>query len=147
MLPRRRERSCLESRAHGIVLARPFAKAFVAAAAGGFAFSRGWPWLVGGAVLLGTGALVALQAVWRWERTRLVVTPEQLAVVSGTFRRRTVAVRLERVGGVRVEQTLTGRLLGYGTLVAGDVSVEYVPRPWEVSRLVEELPLEPALSS
>lgn len=135
------------SRAHGIVLARPFATAFVVAAAGGGLYSRGWPWLVAGATLVVAGALFALRAVWRWERTRLVVTRDSLAVVQGTVRRRTAAVRLERVGGVRVDQTVLGRAFGYGTVMAGDLAVEYVPRPWDVCRVVDDLPFEPALSA
>jgi len=144
--PRLRDGVRLDCRAHGIVLARPFAKAFAIAAVGGVVYSLGWPWLVGGAVLLVFGALLALQAAWEWERTRLVVTGDQLVVVRGTLRRRTSSVRLDRVGGLRVDESLLGRLLGYGTLVAGDLSVEYVPHPWDVCRLVDERPLEPALS-
>ena len=146
MAPRLRDGVRLDCRAHGIVLARPFAKAFVVAGAGGIVYSFGWPWLVVGAVLLAVGAFVALRAAWEWERTRLLITTDQLVVVRGTLRRRTTAVKLDRVGGLRVDESLLGRLLGYGTLVAGDLSIEYVPHPWGVCRLVDERPLEPALS-
>jgi uncharacterized membrane protein YdbT with pleckstrin-like domain len=146
MAPRRNEAVRIDCRAHGIVLARPFAKALAIAAAGGVLYSLGWPWLVGAAVLLALGALIALRAVWEWERTRLLVTGDQLVVVRGTLRRRTTTVRLDRADGLRVDESLLGRLLGYGTLVAGDLSVEYVPRPWDVCRLVDERPLEAALS-
>jgi uncharacterized membrane protein YdbT with pleckstrin-like domain len=144
---RGREEVRFAVRAHGIVLARPFAKTFVLAGIGGVVYSRGWPLVLAGAVLLAAAALVALRAVWRWERTRLVVTDASLAVVQGTVRRRVATVRLDRVGGVRVEQTLLGRLLGYGTVVAGDLAVEHVPRPWDVCRLVDDRPFEPALSA
>jgi uncharacterized membrane protein YdbT with pleckstrin-like domain len=86
--------------------------------------------------MLVLGALIAVRAVWRWERTHVVLTTEKLFVVHGTVRRRAAAVRLERVGAVEIEQNLAGRLLGYGTVVAGDLEITHVPEP---RRLVERL--------
>ena len=57
----------------------------------------------------------------------------------GILRRHQAAVGLTRVGSFEVEQSLLGRVLGYGTLVAGDLEVSYVSRPREVCRLVERL--------
>jgi hypothetical protein len=48
-------------------------------------------------------------------------------------------VRLERVGAVEVDQGLLGRLLGYGTLIAGPLEIKYVPQPRNVYRVVESL--------
>jgi Bacterial PH domain len=59
--------------------------------------------------------------------------------VHGTIRRRAAAVRLARIGPVEIEQTLLGRLLGYGTIVAGELEIEYVPKPREVYGLVERM--------
>ena len=139
MMSSERERICLETRRHAVVLVRPFLRALAIAAAGGFLVSRGWPFTAGGAPLLAGAALLALVAVWRWERTTVVVTTEKLYVVSGTLRRRAAAVRLARVGAVEIEQTLGGRLLGYGTLVAGDLELTYVHEPRRVYGLVERL--------
>jgi uncharacterized membrane protein YdbT with pleckstrin-like domain len=139
MLDRPEERVCLDSRRHGIVLVRPLLQAFALAAVGGFLVSRASPLAVAGAVLTGVGALVALRAVWGWERTHVVVTTEKLFVVRGTLRRRAAAVRLDRVGGVEIEQTLLGRTLGYGTLLAGPLRVDHVPAPRRVYQLVEHL--------
>jgi uncharacterized membrane protein YdbT with pleckstrin-like domain len=86
--------------------------------------------------LLVLAATLVLRAVWRWERTRVVLTTEKLFVVHGTLRRRAAAVRLARVGPVEIEQTILGRLLGYGTIVAGDLEITHVPRP---ERLVDLL--------
>jgi uncharacterized membrane protein YdbT with pleckstrin-like domain len=138
---RRRERIQLDSRRHGIVLAPALARAFALAGAGGFLVSLSSPLSVAGAVVVATAALLALRAVWAWERTRVIVTDEQLALVRGTLRRRTAAVRLERVGPVEVEQGLLGRLLGYGTLIAGPLEITYVPQPRSVYELVESLDL------
>lgn len=96
----------------------------------------GWPATVAGALALAGGAAVALRAVWRWERTRIVVTGEELAVVEGTLRRRAASVLLTRVGAVEVEQSLPGRVLGYGTVVAGDLEIAYVARPRELAAVL-----------
>lgn len=118
-----------ETRRHAIVLARPLAKAVVLAAAGVALVLGGWPLTPLGAASLALGALLALRAVWRWERTRVVLTGGQLVVVDGTFRRRTAAAR---AGAIEIEQTGLGRLLGYGTVVAGDLEVPFVARPTDL---------------
>jgi membrane protein YdbS with pleckstrin-like domain len=116
------------TRRHGTVLAAPLAKAVALAAAGGILVSRAWPWSLPGAILVAAGAVLALGAVWRWERTRIVVTAERLLVVSGTLARRTTTLPLAG-GALQVEQTLLGRLLGYGTVAAGDTVISHVPEP------------------
>jgi uncharacterized membrane protein YdbT with pleckstrin-like domain len=130
------ERVRLDRRRHGVVLARPFARAFALAAVGVAAVAAGWPVSLPGPFLLLLAAGMALHAVWRWERTHVVVTTEKLFVVHGTVRRRAAAVRLARVGPVEVEQSLAGRLLGYGTVIAGGLEIPYVSEPRELARLV-----------
>jgi uncharacterized membrane protein YdbT with pleckstrin-like domain len=136
MLASQDERVRLEARPHGIVLARPLARALLLAGAGAVCLSLGWPLAFVGALLVAAGAAVALRAVWRWERTHVVVTTDKLFVVHGTVRRRAAVVRLARIGAVEIEQSLAGRLLGYGTLVAGELEIPYVARPREVCRLL-----------
>lgn len=126
----------LDERRHAVVLAGPFLRALVLTVGGVSGFVLGWPLSVVGVVLLVLAAVVAVRAVWRWERTHVVLTTEKLFVVHGTVRRRAAAVRLERVGAVEIEQNLLGRLLGYGTVVAGDLEITHVPEP---RRLVERL--------
>ena len=126
------ERICLDERRHGIVLARPFAKAF---ALGGLGAALSWiggPLMIPGALVLAAAAFVALRAAWGWENVRVVVTTEKLYVSYGFWRRRAAGVRLARTRTIEVEQTLLGRLLGYGTLVAGELEVDYVAHPWQV---------------
>jgi membrane protein YdbS with pleckstrin-like domain len=126
----------LDERRHAIVLAGPLMRAVALGAGGVSGFVLGWPLSVVGAVLLAVAAGIALRAVWRWERTHVVLTSEKLFVVHGTVRRRAAAVRLERIGPVEIEQGVLGRLLGYGTVVAGDLEITHVPEP---RRLVERL--------
>src|SRR5437870_13726176 len=133
------ERVCLDERRHVIVLAGPFVRALGLAAIGIGCMAVGWPASIPGVLLQVAGALVALRAVWSWERTHVVVTSEKLFVSSGTLRRRAAGVRLSRIGPVEIEQGLLGRLLGYGTIVAGDLEIDYVPEPRRVYGLVERL--------
>jgi uncharacterized membrane protein YdbT with pleckstrin-like domain len=133
----------LETRPHGIALAGPLARAAPSVAGGSFLVVLGTPrlWPLGalGALLLALGALAALRAVLAWDRTRLVLTSERLFMVYGVVRRRAAAVSLARAGAIEVDQTLLGRALGYGTIVAGELEIEYVPGPRRLYGLVERL--------
>jgi membrane protein YdbS with pleckstrin-like domain len=123
------ERIYVDARRHGVVLARPLGRALVLALLGAVAFLGGWPVSAAGAALLWVAALGAVVAVWRFDRTRVVLTGDKLFVVHGTLRRRAAAVRLERIQAVEMEQSLLGRLLGYGTIVAGDLEISCVASP------------------
>jgi membrane protein YdbS with pleckstrin-like domain len=133
------ERVCLDERRHAVVLAVPFLRALGLAAVGIGLMAIGWPASIVGVLLQVLGAAIALRAVWAWEQTRVVLTTDKLFVVHGTLRKRAAAVRLARIGAVEIEQSLVGRLLGYGTIVAGDLEIDYVPRPGDVYGLVERL--------
>jgi len=129
----------VDSRRHGIVLVKPLSRALALAGLGCAGFVLGWPATLPGGVLLGAAALIAGGAVWRWDRTHVVVTSETLLVAHGTLRRRSASVNLTRLGTVEIEQSLLGRLLGYGTIVAGDLEIPCVPHPRELLGLVRRL--------
>jgi uncharacterized membrane protein YdbT with pleckstrin-like domain len=133
------EEVCFDARRHGAVLAWPIAQAIALAVAGGILLTQDWPLAVPGAALMLLAALICLRAVWRWEHAHLVVTTEKLLVVDGTLRRRSSTVPLRSVENLGLEQSLAGRLLGYGTLVAGPLEIDHVPQPRSVYRLVAQL--------
>jgi uncharacterized membrane protein YdbT with pleckstrin-like domain len=133
------ERICLDTRRHGVVLVRPLLRAFVLALCGGAAFLGGWPVSAVGAALLVLAAIVATIAVWRWDRTHVVLTTEKLFVSHGVVHRRAAAIRLAQVGAVEIEQGLLGRLLGYGTLVAGELEIRWVAKPRQVVGMLDRL--------
>ena len=139
MLVDRDEEVCLEARRHGIVLVRPLLWAVVLSGIGGVVSTAPRPFSVAGAALIALGALIALRAVWKWERTRVVVTTDKVLVVAGTSRRRARSVRLAGLGAVELEQTLAGQLFGYGTVVVGPMALDHIPKPKTVYRLVERL--------
>ncbi|HXR12361.1 MAG TPA: PH domain-containing protein [Gaiellaceae bacterium] len=130
------ERVYVDARRHGVVLVRPLGRALVLALLGAVAFLGGWPVSVAGAALLVIAAAGATLAVWRWDHTRVVLTADKLFVVHGTLRRRAAAVHLEKVQTVEIEQSLPGRILGYGTLVAGDLEISCVASPGQVQGML-----------
>jgi uncharacterized membrane protein YdbT with pleckstrin-like domain len=126
----------LEERPHVAALLRPLVRSVALALAGTFLVVLA-PASLGlvGALLLAAGAVLALAAVWRWDRTLLVVTTDKLFVVYGIAQRRAAAVRLARIGPVEMEQGVLGRVLGYGTVIAGDLEIPFVPDPHRVCGL------------
>jgi uncharacterized membrane protein YdbT with pleckstrin-like domain len=129
----------LDERRHGVILVRPLSRALALAVLGATGLALGWPASVAGLVLLIVAAVLALVAVWRWDRTHVVVTTEKLFIVHGVLRKQAAAVRLAKVGTVELDQSLLGRLLGYGTIVAGDLEIACVPHPRELCGLVQRL--------
>jgi uncharacterized membrane protein YdbT with pleckstrin-like domain len=139
MLETPEEQVFLDARRHGVVLARPLLRALIVAVLGAIGMIGGWPVSAAGVGLLVVAAAMAIGSVWRWDRTHVVLTTEKLFVVHGVIKRHAAAVRLAKVGTVEIEQSLTGRLLGYGTIVAGDLEIPCVAEPREVYGLVERL--------
>jgi uncharacterized membrane protein YdbT with pleckstrin-like domain len=126
----------VEAHRHGVALARPLGRALVLAAAGGACFLAPWTAAAAaGAVLLALAAFVAVVGVARWDRTHLFVTGNALVVEHGFVRRSSASVSLN--GTVfEIERPLLGRILGYGTVVAGELEIDCVPR--RLTRLLQQ---------
>lgn len=74
----------------------------------------------------------------------LVVTNERIFFRSGLIKVDTVQVRLERVESVEIQRTITGQLLGYGTVVLTGVGsrysfIRYLANAAEVRNVIDEL--------
>jgi uncharacterized membrane protein YdbT with pleckstrin-like domain len=139
MLASSQEQLLFETRRHGIVLAGAFVKAGALSLAGVACLGLGGRWAIAAAVALSVAAFLALRAVTAWESTRLRVTDQKLAISTGILRRRSASVRLAQTGPVEVEQTLPGRLFGYGTVIAGDLEIDYIPDPDEVFEVLGQV--------
>ena len=74
--------------------------------------------------LAGLGLLVG--AIVRQSATELVITNRRLIAKYGFISRSTFEILVNRVTGVNFDQTITGRILGYGTVLVhgagGDIS-------------------------
>jgi uncharacterized membrane protein YdbT with pleckstrin-like domain len=126
----------IEAHRHGIALARPFLRALLLALAGVACLLAPWTAAaVVGVVLLALAAWIAVVAVARWDRTHLAVTGSALVVEHGLLNRRTASISLNGTL-FEVERTLPGRILGYGTVVAGELEMDYVPR--RLTRLLQQ---------
>jgi uncharacterized membrane protein YdbT with pleckstrin-like domain len=105
----------------------------------------------GGAVrsallLLATLALAAgvvqLLATWaRIRMTEIVVTDRRVIYASGVFGRRSIGMNRDKIESVVIDQSVAGRLLGFGTVVirgvgAGLEPVANVVAPMEFRRQV-----------
>ena len=123
----------LSTRPHGAALVRPFLRSgFLGAVGAGIivvGMSVAWPLIVLGTLALALAAWGAFRSVLAWDRTTLVVTTRKLLVVHGVVRRRAATAALPPGGTVEIDQSLPGRILGYGTIVAGDLEVPFVPQP------------------
>jgi membrane protein YdbS with pleckstrin-like domain len=139
MLERPHERVFVDARRHGVVLVRPLLRALILCGIGAAALLSGWPLSVAGGPLLIVAAVLAFAAVWRWDRTHVVLTTDKLFVVHGVLHKRAAAVHIARLGAVELDQPLFGRLLGYGTIVAGELEIPCVAEPRTVYGLVERL--------
>jgi uncharacterized membrane protein YdbT with pleckstrin-like domain len=126
----------IEAHRHGIALARPLLRASVLTLAGAACFLAPWTAVgVVGAVLLGLAAVTAVVGVARWDRTHLFVTENALVVEHGFLRRSSASVSLNGTM-FEVERPLLGRIFGYGTVVAGELEIDCVPR--RLTRLIQQ---------
>jgi uncharacterized membrane protein YdbT with pleckstrin-like domain len=130
------EEPVLDVHRHGIALARPLLRALTLALAGALCLWAPWTATAAvGAVLLALAATIVVIAVARWDRTHLSITRNALVIEHGFLSRRTASISL--TGTVfEVERTMWGRILGYGTVIAGELEIDCVPR--RLTRLLQQ---------
>jgi uncharacterized membrane protein YdbT with pleckstrin-like domain len=77
-------------------------------------------------IISSIGAIMLLGAYIRQVSTELVVTNQRIIAKYGYISRSTFEIMISRVTGANFEQTIRGRLLGYGTILVhgagGDIS-------------------------
>jgi uncharacterized membrane protein YdbT with pleckstrin-like domain len=86
------------------------------AAAGGTGDSARGVLLIAAAIFLLLALLSWLPAALRRASTELVVTDRRVIYKSGLFSRHTIEMNRTKVESVDVDQSIAGRLLGYGTV-------------------------------
>jgi uncharacterized membrane protein YdbT with pleckstrin-like domain len=81
------------------------------------------------AIIAGVGALA------KSGETQLALTDSRIMGQIGWLRKDSIDVPLRKIDGVRIEQSLLGGLLNYGTIYVGNsthsVKFEYIARPME----------------
>jgi uncharacterized membrane protein YdbT with pleckstrin-like domain len=87
-----------------------------------------WPqaWFVGLALIaLGT-VVIAVALIKRWA-TELAVTNRRVIAKFGLVSRRTIELNLSKLESIRVDQTVAGRLFGYGSIVLAGTGATLEP--------------------
>ncbi|MDR7268666.1 putative membrane protein YdbT with pleckstrin-like domain [Pelomonas saccharophila] len=89
-----------------------------------------WHLLLFGLLLLpafGLGLILWAVAYVRIRSTELAVTTKRLIVKHGFIRRHTMEININKVESIQVEQSLTGRMLNFGTLVIAGTGSSHAP--------------------
>jgi len=105
-----------------------------------FVLGPGARW-VGGAVVV-VGLLLLVPPLVAYRTTEFGVTNKRVIVKTGFIRRHTLELLLRQVEAISVDQSLTGRLLGFGSLTltgTGGVREEFhrVVSPLEFRRRIQ----------
>ncbi len=96
---------------HWIIFALPVGVLLIAIAL----LFLGAHWIVS-AVIAGIGLILAIPPWIASLSSEFAVTNKRVLVKIGLVRRHSLELLLQKVEGIGVDQTLTGRLLGYGTI-------------------------------
>jgi uncharacterized membrane protein YdbT with pleckstrin-like domain len=95
-----------------------------------------------GAAVVGLALLLAIGPALRYLSSEFAITDKRVVARLGLLQRRSLETLLSKIEAIEVEQDLTGRLLGYGTLViigTGGTreSIPRIPAPLEFRRQVQ----------
>jgi uncharacterized membrane protein YdbT with pleckstrin-like domain len=130
------------SRPHWIVFGGPLFLGLVGVALGAvLQVTQRDYWYVGAAVV-GLALLLAIGPALRYLSSEFAITDKRVVARLGLLQRRSLETLLSKIEAIEVEQDLTGRLLGYGTLViigTGGTreSIPRIPAPLEFRRQVQ----------
>lgn len=82
-------------------------------------WSQFWLWVLGVLLLPLFGAgLIPLAVAWiNLRTTELAVTERRVIAKFGLISRETIEIKVERIESLQVNQSVMGRLLGFGTIV------------------------------
>jgi uncharacterized membrane protein YdbT with pleckstrin-like domain len=85
--------------------------------------------LIAAAAVAGLALLLWLRAFLRRASTELAVTDRRVIYKTGLIRRRSVEMNMDKVESVKVDQSLLGRLFGYGTVMIHGTGGGFEPLP------------------
>jgi uncharacterized membrane protein YdbT with pleckstrin-like domain len=75
-----------------------------------------WPLLIAAAVFFALGLLLTIRAWWRTFITEIAVTSHRVIFKQGFINRRTEETNVDKIASVDVDQSILGRILGYGSI-------------------------------
>jgi Bacterial PH domain len=97
---------------------------------------------VAGLITLASGIVLLLMGFIRRNATEIAVTNRRVLIKTGILRRSTVEVLLSKIESIGVDEPLSGRLLGYGTVIVRGTggtpeTFTRIARPLEFRRQVQ----------
>ncbi len=69
-----------------------------------------------GCVFLVIAAIAGISAIIKYSTSEFGITSKRVLIKTGLIRRNSVEVLLNKVEGIQVNQNITGRILGYGSV-------------------------------
>ena len=136
------ERVVHRARPHWVMFLSPLLLAAAGAVLGGLLqYAAGDYWYAGAGVS-GLALLFALPAVLRYASSEYAVTDKRVLARMGILERRSLETLLSKIEAIGVEQDLTGRLLGFGTITITGTggtqeTLRRIPAPLEFRRQVQ----------
>jgi uncharacterized membrane protein YdbT with pleckstrin-like domain len=94
---------------------------------GGLGSSNPVIWQMISLLILATGAVSAVSAWFKRWTTEIAVTDRRIIYKRGFIRRRTIEMNMEKVESVDVNQSIPGRIFGYGDVLIRGVGVGFEP--------------------
>jgi uncharacterized membrane protein YdbT with pleckstrin-like domain len=143
-----------QTRLHWVVMIAPFCGAVLAAAVGIGLLIRAvstsndtsgdaGTLAAGGGLLLVVAAVIVAVAFWRRSKTEMAVTNRRVLVKVGLVSHASIEIMLAKIESIRVEQSVTGRIFGFGTIVVRGTggtpeTFSTIAHPLEFRRQVQE---------
>lgn len=99
--------------------------------------------VAGGVILSAVALIIVVRGVLERSATEMAVTNKRVVAKVGIAARRTVELILSRVESIGVEETVMGRMLGYGTVIVRGTggtpeSFEKIAHPLEFRTQVQQ---------
>lgn len=97
--------------------------------------------------IVALGLMFIATAAIRVMTTELAITNKLVIAKTGFIRRDTIEIRLERVEGITISQSITGRMLNYGTIIVSgtggiETPIHFINKPSNFRKALNEV-LEP----
>jgi uncharacterized membrane protein YdbT with pleckstrin-like domain len=136
------ERMVRRSRPHWILFGGPLLVGLTGVVLGAVLQITRQDYWYAGAAVVGLALLLAIGPALRYLSTEFAITDKRVIARLGLLQRRSLETLLSKIEAIEVEQDLTGRLLGYGTLVIVGTggtreSIPRIPAPLEFRRQVQ----------
>src|SRR5919197_1546927 len=86
-----------------------------------------WPLILLAIAVLAAGVALLAHAWFKRWTTEIAVTDRRIIYKEGFIRRRTIEMHMDKVESVDVEQSILGRLFGYGDILVRGVGTGFEP--------------------